>query len=368
MDIDVYRIARSGRIGTALAAVAFVAYVVPGPAQEPAQQAAAPETAILAPSKVPAWAFPLPPNRAGGGGRRDGARGGEGAGRAGGRGRAAQDMTPLTVPDSTVTYLPGETNQFNIADWHPDRHPPLPSVVQYGRRPGVGACGYCHLANGFGKPENAPLAGQPVEYIVQQMRDYRDGRRLGSEPRVVGPSLMVNIAKAATDEEIRIAAEYFASVKRTPWIRVIETDTVPITRNTGVMYAVVEGEGAGTEPLGVRILEVAENYALTQRRDGGSGFIAYAPVGSLARGEALVKTGGNGKTLACAICHGPDMRGLGAVPSIAGRSPSYMGRQMYDFTSGSRNGLSAPLMKPVVAQLTDQDIVDILAYLATLAP
>jgi cytochrome c553 len=364
MDINVHGIARSSRIGTALAAVACLVYAVPMPAQEPAQPTPALETAISAPSTVPAWAFPLPPNRGGGGGR----RGAGGAGRAGGRGPDARDMTPLTVPNSTVTYLPGETNQFNIADWHPDGHPPLPSIVQYGRRPGVGGCGYCHLANGFGKPENAPLAGQPAEYIAQQMRDFRDERRIGSEPRIVGPSLMVNIAKAATDEEIRIAAEYFALVKRTPWFRVIEADTVPISRNTGVMYAVVEGERAGMEPIGVRILEVPENYTLTERRDGGSGFIAYVPVGSLARGEALVKTGGNGKTLACAICHGPDMRGLGAVPSIAGRSPSYMGRQMYDFKNGSRNGLSAPLMKPVVAQLTDQDIVDILAYLATLAP
>jgi cytochrome c553 len=86
------------------------------------------------------------------------------------------------------------------------------------------------------------------------------------------------------------------------------------------------------------------------------------------KGEALVKTGGNGKTIACGICHGPDMQGLGAVPSIAGRSPSYMGRQMYDFKSGSRNGLSAALMKGVVAQFTDEDIVNVLAYLSTLQP
>ncbi len=364
------RVRRISLVLTVLVPAVLVALSIPTAGQE--QQAApAAEVAPSDPSTVPAWAFPIPPARAGGRGRAAqaetaGARGERAGGRGAARGRGPQDMTPRTVPNSKITYLAGETGQFNIADWHPDEHPPLPSIVQYGRRPDVGACGYCHLANGFGKPENAPLAGQPAEYIVQQMRDFRDGRRLGTEPRIVGPSLMVNIAKAATDEEIRIAAEYFASVKRARWFRVVETDTVPVTRNAGVMYAVVEG--GATEPIGVRILEVAENYELTQLRDGGSGFIAYAPVGSLAKGEALVKTGGNGKTLACAICHGPDMRGLGVVPSIAGRSPSYMGRQMYDFKSGSRHGLSAPLMKPVVAQLDDEDIVNTLAYLATLAP
>ena len=356
------------RLSFVLIPAAVLTLSVPVSGQD---QAVTPEPAVSAPPTVPAWAFPIAPGRGGGQARigrgRAGARGAattsEGAGR---RGRGAQDPTPRTVPNSTVTYMAGETGQFNIADWHPDEHPPLPPVVQYGRRPDVGACGYCHLANGFGKPENAPLAGQPVEYIVQQMHDYRDERRLGSEPLVVGPALMVRIAKAATEEEIRAAAEYFAAVKRAPWIRVIEADMVPVTRNAGVMYAVVEG--GGEEPIGVRILEVAENYALTQLRDGGSGFIAYVPPGSVAEGEALVKTGGNGKTVACGICHGPDMRGLGTVPSIAGRSPSYMGRQMYDFKSGSRNGVSAPLMNPIVAQLDDEDIVNILAYLSTLAP
>jgi cytochrome c553 len=292
------------------------------------------------------------------------------SGRCAGRSRRRRTRARCAGPNaanSTRTYTAAETRDtFNIADWHPDEHPPMPDVVSHGRRPDVRACGYCHLANGFGKPENAPLAGQPADYIVQQMRDYRDGRRMGSEPRVVGPALMVAIAKAATDDEIRIAAEYFASVRRKPWIRVVEADMVPVTRNTGVMYAVIEG--GGTEPIGNRILEVAENYAATELRDGGSGFIAYAPPGSVAKGQALVTTGGNGRTIACGICHGPDMRGLGAVPSIAGRSPSYMARQIYDFKNGTRNGPSATLMTGVVAQLTDEDIVNIFAYLGSLAP
>jgi cytochrome c553 len=312
---------------------------------------------------LPAWAFPVPPSRASAAAR-GGSRGAGGA--VAGRGRAGQDATPRRVPNSTRTYTPAETRDaFNIADWHPDGHPPMPEVVSHGRRPDVRACGFCHLANGFGKPENAPLAGQPAEYILQQMRDFRGGLRLGSEPRIVGPSLMVSIAKAATEEEIRAAAEYFASVPLKPWITVVETDTVPVTRLASVLYVVVDG--GGTEPIGRRIVEVPENYAFTELRDGGSGFIAYAPTGSVRRGEALVTTGG-GKTIACATCHGADFRGLGPVPSIAGRSPSYMARQLYDFRNGVRRGPSAPLMSAVVERLTDDDIIAILAYLASRAP
>jgi cytochrome c553 len=337
-------------------------------AQEPTPS----PTATPAPSfTVPAWAFPIPPARAGGAGRGDG-RGPGGPPQAGtpvtpGAGRGPVDPTPRHVPNSTREYTAAQTrDSFNIADWHPDEHPPMPNVVEHGRRPDVRACGYCHLANGFGKPENAPLAGQPVEYLIQQMHDFRDGKRMGSEPRVVGPAQMVTIAQAATEEEIRASAEYFAAVKRKPWINVIETEMVPVTRNAGVMYVVVKD--GGTEPIGNRIVEVSTNYEATELRDGGTPFNAYVPAGAVKKGEALVKTGGNGKTVACGICHGPNMKGAGIVPSIAGRSPSYLGRQMYDFKNGTRHGANAAMMTPVVANVTDEDIVNVLAYLATLEP
>jgi mono/diheme cytochrome c family protein len=56
-----------------------------------------------------------------------------------------------------------------------------------------------------------------------------------------------------------------------------------------------------------------------------------------------------GKTTACAGCHGPDLKGKDDVPPLAGRSPSYLARQLYDFQQGTRNGAAAPLMRPVVA-------------------
>ncbi len=130
----------------------------------------------------------------------------------------------------------------------------------------------------------------------------------------------------------------------------------------------VPEEGGGTEPIGQRIIEMAEELARTELRDPTSGFVAYVPVGSIKQGESLVTTGGAGKTLPCGICHGQDLKGLWTVPPLAGRSPSYIVRQLYDMQSGARTGLATQLMREVVAKLTVDDMVSIAAYTASRTP
>ena len=83
--------------------------------------------------------------------------------------------------------------------------------------------------------------------------------------------------------------------------------------------------GTATEPIGVRIIETPEDVAETQLRNPRSGFIAYAPVGSIKRGEVLATTGGNGKTTPCAVCHGPDLKGL-ATDAEPGRPVAELSR------------------------------------------
>jgi len=53
------------------------------------------------------------------------------------------------------------------------------------------------------------------------------------------------------------------------------------------------------------------------------------------------------------------------VPGIGGRSPSYLARQMFDMQAGARNGEWTQLMKPVVAKLTNDDLVNIVAYVSS---
>jgi cytochrome c553 len=257
----------------------------------------------------------------------------------------------VSVPGSSLSMRRSDISLRNgPPDWHPDGHPPMPEVVARGGGEGVVACAYCHLPNGQGKPENAGLAGQPLEYIVQQMEDYRNGLRKTGEPRMGPPSFMMRIGAASTDGEARAAAEYFSSIEFKPWIRVIETDMVPVTRFAGSIHEVVEG--AGEEPIGVQVVEVPEDLRRTQLRDDVSSFIAYVPRGALARGADLVNTGGNGRTVPCSTCHGPDLRGLGPVPALAGRSPSYMARQLYDLQQRNRDGAWSDLMDRAVRNLT----------------
>jgi cytochrome c553 len=229
------------------------------------------------------------------------------------------------------------------------------------------ACALCHYPNGKGRPENANPAGQPKEYIVQQMHDFQNGMRESAEPRKNNYVTMINIAKGMTDEEIEQAAEYFSSMKWTKWIDVVESDTVPKMRIQGGMYLRLEGDRAGSEPIGDRIIETPKNTEHTEElRDPRSGFTAYVPVGAIEKGRQLVTTGGGGKTLQCAICHGEDLNGLGTVPGIGARSPSYLVRQLYDMQKGKRHGSMAALMAPVVANLTSEDMLNIAAYTASL--
>jgi cytochrome c553 len=271
------------------------------------------------------------------------------------------------LPGSNASYTKAEIgNIFVVPDWYPDAHPPMPEVVAHGRKPDVYSCGHCHLPNGQGRPENASVAGLPAAYIVQQMADFKNGLRKGSDPDMLSVTNMVKLAKSASEEDVKAAAAYFSSIPLKPWIRVVEVEQVPKTKPAGGMMVVIDGGGA--EPIGDRVIEVSENLERTELRDPTSGFIAYVPKGSLEKGKHLVTTGNNGTTMACTMCHGANLRGTGNIPSIAGRSPGQMTRQIIDFQNGNRNGPMAPMMKGVVANLTIADIVAITGYLASQAP
>jgi cytochrome c553 len=280
---------------------------------------------------------------------------------------APPDTSPKQLPGSTLTFTRQQISDgFGPADWFPGDHPQMPEIVAHGKRPDVRACGLCHYPNGKGRQENAGVAGLPVSYFVQTMNDFKDGARKSSESRKANTNLMIAYAKAMTPDEIKEAAAYFGAMPWTPWVRVVETSTVPKMVSRGGIWIPVEG--GEKEPIGVRIIETPENAERTEiLRDPRSGFIAYAPVGSIKKGEALAKNGG-GKTVECATCHGADLKGLGPVPGIAGRSPSYLVRQMYDMQTGARRGEWAELMKPVVAKLGDEDLVNIAAYVSSLMP
>lgn len=267
------------------------------------------------------------------------------------------------VPDSAKSYTQAQIDDpFNPPDWFPDEHPPMPAIVAQGSKPAVRACAQCHLPSGDGHPESSSLAGLPVRYLVQQMNEFKNGGRKG-----VRATTMIGIAQAISDADTRAASQYFASLKPGVFTKVIESETVPksYVGAGGMRFAEPGGE---KEPIGNRIIVLPQDEARAKSRDPHSGFIDYVPVGSIAKGEALVKTGGGGKTTPCAMCHGQNFKGLGDWPSIAGRPPTYIVRQLNDMQSGARSGETMALMKGVVEKLTPEDMIAIAAYLGSRDP
>ena len=286
------------------------------------------------------------------------------------------NVTLHSVPGSQFSFTRAQiANRYGPADWFPEDHPTMPEVVAKGRQaaqPTIWACGLCHYPNGKGRPENANITGLTYEYFVQQMMDFRHDARKTSDPRKANTGLMSSFAKSMTDDEIKEAAKYFTAIRATPWIKVVESATVPKTRPQGGMFLVIDGAEAGTEPIGDRIIETPEKTHDTEfLRNPRSGFTAYVPPGSFKKGEALVMNGTTargGKVTACTACHGSELRGMGPVPTLAGRSPSYAARQLFDMQQGHRNGVWTPLMSPVVRDLGPEDIRSAAAYRASLQP
>jgi cytochrome c553 len=275
----------------------------------------------------------------------------------------------IHLPNSTAAFTRAQlTNRFAAPDWYPSSHAPMPEVVARGRAPDLYACGYCHTPGGQGRPENAPLAGLPSEYIVQQVLDFKSGARRALLPGVFPPAdLMIHEAMTTTPAEAQIAAEYFSREKLRPRVIVIERSRVPQTQVAGSVYTPIAS--ASEEPLGTRLIELARDSEQHENRDEQMRYVAYVPPGSVARGRALARTGGDhGLTVACVTCHGKTLQGMGPIPPLAGRSPSYLLRQLLAFQTGARSGPATQPMQPVVANLDIGHMIDVVAFAASLRP
>jgi hypothetical protein len=219
----------------------------------------------------------------------------------------------------------------------------------------------------LGQPAVWKLAGLSVDYMTVNCR-FQNGRSSSS----VGITIMTNISRALTPQESGCGAEVFSRLGQRPWVKVVETDMVPKT-------VIVEGglrinrEPQELEPLGDRIIEVPMDTERSRLNDSRASFIAYVPKGSIARGKSFVCQPEEGRQL-----YGVSWQGVArgrarsaehpSVPSLRGRSPTYLVRQLYDFHSGARSGPGAELMKPVALQLTLREMTDVAAYIASLVP
>jgi cytochrome c553 len=262
---------------------------------------------------------------------------------------------PLHVPGSTRTYTRAQlATGFDAADWFPQDHPPMPHVVAYGRKP-AWACAACHKPGGEGFPASAELAGLPKAYLRRQLRAFRDGERYND--------IMPTEVRRLDQADERSAIAYFSKLKPASHVRVIETASVPKTHWND--YVLVPDRSGAREPIGERIIEVAPEDG--ERGDERVTYIAYVPPGSIAAGERIA-TQGVGTAPACAACHGASLQGTGEVPYLAGRSPTYIARELILFREGKRTNTGAAPMRAEVAHLTLQDMIDVAAYAAARKP
>ena len=299
---------------------------------------------------VPAWAFPV-------------------LGAATAPSATGSDTSAVaTVPTSHAHFSVGRTrDRYDVADWNPATHRAAPPIVMHVRKPVVMACGFCHLADGRGRPENAMVAGLPVDYFVQQVKDMRTRARHSGSP-VAFPSAvaMQQIADSVTDAELVEAARYFAKVRARRASRVVETDSVPRFMPLNGLSTIVPGNER--EALGDRLVEVAVDLRRHELHDPMAQYVAYVPRGSLARGRALAAGDPRSGVKGCTSCHGADLRGVKLVPPLAGRYPSYLLRQLIAFRTGARNGATSAPMHDVTAALSLGDMVAAAAYAGSRAP
>jgi cytochrome c553 len=69
-------------------------------------------------------------------------------------------------------------------------------------------CANCHGTDGQARGDMKTLAGVPADKLVAMMNDYRNGN--------LPATIMHQIAKGYTDEQIRLIAGYFAAQKARP--------------------------------------------------------------------------------------------------------------------------------------------------------
>ena len=178
---------------------------------------------------------------------------------------------------------------------------------------------------------------------------------------------MLLAAQRLTDEEVEAAAQYFSQQHAVSRVEVRETATVPQWRVVGLVYAA--SVSGGTEALGARLLEFTPDTARHEQRDDGMRYIAFVPPRQHRAGEVLVSQGRPAAgVMTCTSCHGADLRGVGLMPAIGGRSATYLLRSLYAFRTGARSAPTAVPMQTLSRRLDAADLLDAVAYVASLPP
>ena len=210
-------------------------------------------------------------------------------------------------------------------------------------------------------------AGRTARGVLQgATARLRSGKRKPTGPEAYLPSQnMLKIARAMTDAEIDASAKYFAQQKlRAARVR----DREPA--HTARRARGVDLRGSPRHRRSRR--PAARSHQRTRatrtpRRSPGIHRPMCRPAASTAASASSSRAMA-ARRQPCATCHLANLKGTDKIPPIAGRSPTYLLRQMLAFRNGRRTGEAAQQMKPVVEKLTLNEMIDVVAYLGSLVP
>ncbi len=171
------------------------------------------------------------------------------------------------------------------------------------------ACTGCHGKQGRAGPDGyyPRLAGKPVGYLHNQLRNFQSGRR--------HYGLMVNLLENLSDANLREMAEHFSKLD------------VP--------------------------------YAASP--------VLALPAPLLERGQELATRGDERiKLPACARCHGESFMGLAPfVPSLLGLPRDYLNAQLGAWRSGERRAQAPDCMALVAQRMAPEDVTAVVSWLAS---
>ena len=193
-------------------------------------------------------------------------------------------------------------------------------IFNEGKGDAVPACMTCHGAGGWGLDAmGAPrLAGIGFPYVVKQLSDLADGKRVPAGAGAVMPVF----AAALTEQERRDVAGYVNTLKGPP-----------------------------------------ELSNLQELKEAGT------PIGERHEGLAIVKYGVIGKVSACQSCHGYNGRGAAPMfPVIGQQKYNYLVAQLTAWRDESRANDPYAMMRKMAHNLTDADILNVATYLSSAPP
>lgn len=251
----------------------------------------------------------------------------------------------------------------------------------------AGMCAGCHSIDGNAlNPEIPSLAGQPEEYLIKAMKDYRDGRR--------NSPMMAGAVRQVQDETIANLAAYYAVQKLESPLHQARQDSMqfsPVAEGHKIAGSCdgCHGKNGNSRKAGIPSLTgLHVKYLVSATRDYRDGvrkndvmkkmvahlsdtdiekaafyYATQTPVTSKPVSKADLAAGEKISS-GCTSCHGEGgISTAPATPSLAGQDASYLAAATRDYARGARSNEN---MTGPAKGLKPDEIINVAAYFASL--